>query len=83
MSNLRYEIGTKFMVEFEIVDLDDDSNPYYLWSSVKDSESDPIISKWVSGTNLDELLSVGNPDIKRKRIEAEIIKLQEQLANIK
>lgn len=83
MSSLRYEVGTKFSVEFEIVDLDDYGIPYLAKSVVVDKEGDPIMSSWLSEYHLGELISVSNPEIKRKRIEDEIAKLQAELLNIK
>ena len=83
MDEFRYEIGTKLLVEFEIIDIDNDSQPYRIRSTVKDSDGDPILGYWVSTETFGKLAEATNPELARKRKEAEIAALEDQLAKLK
>lgn len=83
MNEFRYEIGTKLIIEFEIVDIDTDSQPYWIRSTVKDSDGDPILGYWVSTETFDKLAEASNPELARKRKEARIVALEDQLVKLK
>ena len=78
----RYPVGTKVMVDMEVVDVDESSAPYRLQSVVVGEVEYDVVDVWVSEAIFQKLIEVKNPDLKRKRIQEQIDKLQKELEEI-
>lgn len=79
----RYPIGTKVMVEMEITEIDESVIPYRLQSIVVGEVEYDVVDVWVSEAVFQKLIEVQYPDLKRKRIQEQIDKLQKELEEIK
>lgn len=80
----RYDVGTKVMVEMEVAGVDESRVPYRLQSVVVvvgEVEYD-VVDVWVSEVFLQKLIEAQYPDLKRKRIQEQIDKLQKELEEI-
>ena len=78
----RYPVGTQVMVEMEVIEVDESSVPYRLQSIVVGEEEHVVVDVWVSEVVFQKLIEVQNPDLKRKRIQEQIDKLQKELEGI-
>lgn len=78
----RYPVGTKVMMEMEVVGVDESRVPYRLQSVVVGEVEYDVVDVWVSEALFQKLNEVKNPDLKRKRIQEQIDKLQKELEEI-
>lgn len=71
------EVGTEVSFKFKVEQIDGSDDTCYLKGELGEDLG------WVTFDIVNKAIEESDPDLKRKRIEADIAKLQEQLANIK
>lgn len=80
----KYKVGDTLMVEMVVERVDDDNAPYRLVDMLSHlSDEAERVASWLSEQEMDDLAESLNPELARKRKEAEIVVLEDQLAKLK